>query len=458
MSDAALVLARASAGVCFAGGYSMSGIMKRIRTWFASFLSVETLSREQKLMLFAVLFFFCATGVSGVYINLFLYQTTVNAAGLAVTDALTSVIVFNLLAYIFMFIISGLLGVFGKRIPEKLGLLGGMGVYAILFVLLLVLGGKAIRSIAWLALLNACGTSLFQLSYNRMLAFAFPERTKKLYIIISSALITIAGILTPIIAGIFVQNGRNMNGYTVAFGTALVMIAISIAFVVCVRLPKNRAQKRTYFAGVLVRVLQERNLRLVHTGELLRGLRDGALAFLLPMVIYTSGGNALGVGFYAAICAVFQLLGELHVSKTVNAENRMGLMLFSVAIMLVATVAFAFGFNVMTVYAYGIISALVGAFFYVPIVGILHWSSGIIVNAQKKTTEIQQVRELFVNVGKALGALMVLVFYKLNLLPVAVILVNVVLVLAWVLFSRIGEETELQEIGRGLTEEKDNAD
>lgn len=436
----------------------MSGILKRIRTWFASFLSVETLSREQKLMLFAVLFFFCATGVSGVYINLFLYQTTANAAGLAPTDALTSVIVFNLLAYIFMFVISGLLGIFGKRIPEKHGLLGGLAAYAILFVLLLVLGQKAIRAVAWLALLNACGTSLFQLSYNRMLAFAFVERTKKLYITISSALIAFAGIITPIIAGIFVQNGKNMNGYTVAFGTALVMIAISIGFVVCVRLPKSRGQKRTYFAGVLLHVLQERNLRLVHLGELLRGLRDGALAFLLPVVIFASGGNALGVGFYIALCAVFQLLGEQHVSRTANAENRMGLMLFAVAVMLVAMVVFAFGFNVMTVYAYGIVSALVAAFLYIPIVGILHWSIASVSNAQKKTVEIQLVRELFVNVGKGLGAVLVLIFYKLNLLPVAVILVNVILVLAWVLFSRIGEETELQVIGNGLTEENGNAD
>ena len=82
----------------------MNGFIKRIRTWFASFLTIETLSREQKLMLFAVLFFFCATGVSGVYINLFLYQTTVEAAGVVATDALTNVIVFNLLVYIFMFI------------------------------------------------------------------------------------------------------------------------------------------------------------------------------------------------------------------------------------------------------------------------------------------------------------------------------------------------------------------
>ena len=436
----------------------MNGFIKRIRTWFASFLTIETLSREQKLMLFAVLFFFCATGVSGVYINLFLYQTTVEAAGVVATDALTNVIVFNLLVYIFMFIISGLLGIFGKRIPEKSGLLGGLGAYALLFVLLLVLGSNAIHAVAWLALLNACGTALFQLSYNRMLAFAFVERTKKLYITISSALIAAAGILTPIIAGAFIQNGRNMNGYTVAFGTALVMIAISIGFVVCVRLPKNRLPKRTYFAGVLVQVLRERNLRLVHFGELLRGLRDGALAFLLPMVIFTVSGNAVSVGFYAAFCAVLQLLGEMHVARTVNTENRLGLMLFAVLVMLVAMVAFAFGFNVMTVYAYGILASLVGAFLYVPIVGLLHWSAAAVANAQKKMSEFQLVRECFVNIGKALGAVDVLVFYKFNLLPVAVITVNVILVLAWVLFSRVGEETELRVIGKNLTEENGNAD
>lgn len=436
----------------------MAGLIKRIKTWFTSALSVEVLSREQKLMLFSVLFFFCATGVSGVFINVFLYQATVNAAGVAGSDAMTNVIVFNLLAYIFMFAFSTILGIFGKRIPEKSGLLCGLALYGLMYVLLLVLGNNAIYSIAWIALLNAGGTALFQLSYNQMLSFAFVDRTKKLYIAITSGLITLAGILTPIIAGIFVQNGRNMNGYTVAFGTALVMIAVSIGFVVCVRIPKNRMSKRTYFAGVLVHVVKDRNLRLVHMGELLRGLRDGALVFTLPMMIYTISGNALAVGFYAAICALFQLLGERHVTSTLRPENRMGLMLFSVAVMLVANVAFAFGFHVMTVYAYGILTALVGAFLYVPIVGLLHWSASSISNASKKSMEIQSVREIFVNVGKALGAVLILLFYKLNMLPFIVIGINVFLLVAWVLFSRIGDETELQPIALGVTEEKENVD
>ncbi len=422
------------------GGIKMSGLIKRIRTWFTSFLSVETLLHEQKLLLFAILFYFCATGVSGVFVNLFLYQTTVNTAGLAATNALANVIVFNLFTYIFLLVMSGLLGVFGKRISEKGGMLAGLGIYMLLFVFVLLADTNVSKYLIWLAFFNAAGSATFHLSYNQILGYSFSERTKRLFLTMLSFFVTAAGILTPIIAGIFVQNGKSMNGYTVAFGTALIMLAVSAGFVLCLRLPRKRIVKRTYFAGVLVNVFREKNLLLVHLAELLRGMREGALAFLFPVLIYTISENAIAVGFYVAICSLLQVLGEHHVLRTSNEENRLGLMLFAVAVMLVATVVFSFGFSVMTVYAYGIITALVGGFLYVPIAGLFHWSTGKITNASKKSVEIQLVRELVLSFGKVLGALVVLLCYRFNVLLVAVIVLNLVLILSWVLFSRVGED------------------
>lgn len=420
----------------------MSGLIKRIRTWFTSVLSVEILLHEQKLLLFAILFYFCATGVAGVFINLFLYQTTVNTAGLAATNALANVIVFNLLTYIFLLVLSGLLGVFGKRISEKNGMLTGLGIYIVLFVVLLLTDSNVNKYLFWIALLNAAGSAFFNLSYNQILGYAFSERTKRLFMTMVGAFVTAAGILTPLITGVFVQNGKNMNGYTVAFGTALVMLAVSVGFVMCLRLPRKRMVKRTFFAGVFVNVLREKNLLLVHLAELMRGVREGALAFLLPVLIYTISQNAVLVGFYVAVCSVLQLLGERHVLHTANEENRLGLMLFAVAVMLITCAVFSFGFSVMSVYAYGVITALIGGFLYVPIAGLFHWASGRIVNSAKKTVEIQLVREVFLSAGKVLGALLVWLFYRLNILPGAVIVVNVILVLAWVLFSRVGEDAE----------------
>ncbi len=422
----------------------MSGLIKRIRVWFTSVLSVETLLHEQKLLLFAILFYFCATGVSGVFINLFLYQTTVNIAGMAATNALANVIVFNLFTYIFLLAMSGVLGIFGKRISEKGGMLAGLGIYILLFVVVLLADANANKYLLWLALLNAAGSSFFHLAYNQILGYTFSERTKRLFLTMVSAFVTAAGILTPLITGMFVQNGKNMNGYIAAFGTALVMLAVSVGFVLCLRLPRKRVVKRTYFAGVLVNVLRDKNLLFVHLAELLRGVREGALAFLFPVLIYTISENALAVGFYVAICSVLQLLGERHVLHTANEENRLGLMLFAVAVMLVTTAVFSFGFGVMSVYAYGVITALIGGFLYVPIAGLFHWATGRITNGAKKTVEIQLVRELFLSGGKVIGALLVWVFYRLNILPVAVIVVNVILVLAWVLFSRVGEETQAE--------------
>ncbi len=424
----------------------MHNLIKRVRAWFTSVLSVEILLREQKLLLFAMLFYFCATGVCGVYVNLFIYRTTVNLASMAATNALTNVIVFNLLTCIFSIAISAFLGLFGKRLSEKNGMLSGLFIYIALFVILLVAEVKVLKYLWLIALLCASGGALFHISYNQILSVTFGERTKRLFISIVSAFIGIAGILTPLIAGIFVQNGKNMNGYTVAFGTALVMLAVSVGFVLYVRLPKKRISKRTYFAGVLLQAMQDRNLRLVHIAELLRGIREGALVFLFPVLIYTLSENAVLVGLYVAICAAVQMLGERHVARTQTPENRMGLMLFAVAVIVVATIVFAFGFNVMAIYAYGIITALISGFMNLPIVGLFHWSIGAISNVNKKALEIQQVRELFIGMGKLLGCLLLWAFYKINMLAVAVILVNFVLVLVWVLFSRVGEEAQNQEI------------
>ncbi len=438
----------------------MAEMIKRVRAWFASILSIEQLLREQKLLLLAMLFYFCATGVSGIFINLFLYQTTLNTTGLLPVNALMNVILYNVYTYVFLIAMSCIIGIVGKRISTKGSMMAGLCLYIALFVVVLLLDANVGKYLWILAALNAGGSTLYNIAYNEVLGYSFAERSKRLFIFIVSLVMTLAGVLTPIISGIFVQSGRNMNGYLATFGTALVLLAISLAFVLYVRLPQKKKVHRAYFANVLVFSVKDRNLRLVHLAELTRGIREGVIAFLLPILIYTLHQNAVAVGLYVAICAALQRLGEWHVMHTGTESNRMGLMLFAVAVMLLTSIVFAFGFSMMAIYSYGILTALVAGFLYVPIVGIYHWATNSITNASKKTMEIQTVRELFLNIGKLLGAVLTLVLHRFNLLVLVIFIVNFILVITWVLFSRVGEEEELKPLfaDKKETETAENAD
>lgn len=430
----------------------MSELVKRVRAWFTSIISIESLLREQKLLLFAMLFYFCANSVSSVFLNLFIYQTTVNSSGLLSVDALTNVILYNIYTYVILIAMTCFTGMFAKRIPTKGSMLAGLSMHILLFVFVLLTDTNAHKYLWLFAALNGIGSALYNVAYNEILGYAFDERSKRLFIFIVGVCMTLAGILTPIVAGSFIQVGRNMNGYIAAFGTALVMLALSVAFVLCVRLQKKKKIQRAYFANVLVSIFKDTNLRFVHLAELVRGIREGVIAFLLPVLIYTLCENAVAVGIYVALCAVLQMLGEWHVMHTGNENNRMGLMLFAVAVMILTTAVFLFGFSVMSIYAYGVLTALIAGFLYVPIVGIYHWATNRITNSAKKTLEIQSARELFVTVGKVIGALAALLLHKSNALVAVIFVINLILILTWVLFSRVGEEEEQNVL---LTETKE---
>jgi len=419
----------------------MSGVIKRIRVWFSSFLSTETLLREQKSLLFAMLFYFLAVGFSGVFINLLIYTATVNSAGLLPAEAMVNIIRYNLYTYLFMLPLSAVMGIFGKKLSEKNGMLTGLFLHAVLFVVLLVMHTNVIKSIVFVAFLSAAATSVFHVSYHETLGYAFADRSKRLFVSVCGALMTGASVFAPLLAGLLIQYGKDTYGYSFAFGLALVFLAVACGFVLCIRLPK-RKKMRTYYASVLVGSIKNKNILYANLAETVLGMRDGVMAFLRAVLLYTISENAFVVAIYIALSTVLQILSERHVQRNINEQNRMGFMLFAVVIMILATTPFWFVFDLVSVFSYGIITALVVGFMTVPVGVIMHWTSVQHLNAANKTLECQSVRSLFVNVGKCVGVLIMMLLYRTGLLSVAIFLLNFLVLGAWLLFSCIGDGTE----------------
>lgn len=123
----------------------MSAYLKRMGTRLGTLFSGGVLLREQKLFMAAVSLFFVAAGLSGMFVNTFIYSCAYTSGELV--SGIKSVAYYNLCLYASMAVFSVVIGIVGKGLQSRLLMGTGLCLYALVFVLLLLLGKECINYI-----------------------------------------------------------------------------------------------------------------------------------------------------------------------------------------------------------------------------------------------------------------------------------------------------------------------
>lgn len=421
----------------------MSDYLKRMGTRIGALFSGGVLLREQKLFLAAVSLFFVAAGLSGIFVNTFLYSCASISGELV--SGIKSVAYYNLCLYASMAVFSVVIGITGKAVPSRILMIAGLCLYALVFVLLLFLGKECVNYIWALGFLNGMGTAFFQFNYGDAVTFATSGENRDYYLSIQGGINAITAVITPLIASVLIDLVGGLNGFTVLFSVVLGVLAACLACCLCLTYSDGN-KTNTHFGNVFVCSLRDKSMRYASLGELVSGLREGVMAFLVPVLLFVLSDSNSTVGLYACMLGVLQLTFSKWAEGRINGRNRALVILLSC--LLNAGIGFVFlsGVGYVPIFSYGAVTAGVQSFFAAATFFIFYDAAYKIPNSHYKNLEILTVRELYRNAGRSIGVFaLLLVPQETAHMVYAMIGLGLSQIIAWGLFACAGIQLRKKE-------------
>lgn len=381
----------------------MNGILNRINLMISRYLSNRLFMREQGILLGVMACMLAAGSFSAAFINTYLYSF----ANTAASDGLYTVAKYNLLTAVSLIVFCSVVGILAKKLTYKVSMTIGAAIHILFYVCVVVLAENLQSYIGFIAMLSGMGTAFFYISYNSLVNVMIGSVARKQYIMFQSIISMAVGIVFPLVSGAIIHAINSVAGYILVF---LICILLSlVCMILCIMLPKVRGQsRRTFFAGVLLKSFVSKRYLAVSVCDCLRGLKEGIIMFLLPVIIIRATGNVFVVGIYVAVCALAGILGNLALQRVNVMKYPYMSMLSAILVQFAAIVFLTVKFNIWMMFAAGIVNA-----FFVPAAAAAanaHYYSALAAtdaNLSKKTLETTCVKEIYYNVGK-IAAILVL--------------------------------------------------
>lgn len=421
----------------------MSAYLKRMGTRLGTLFSGGVLLREQKLFMTAVSLFFVAAGLSGIFINTFLYSCAYTSGELV--SGIKSVAYYNLCLYASMAVFSVVVGIVGKGIQSRVLMSAGLCFYALVYILLLFLGKDSVNYIWALGFLSGMGTSLFQLNYSSAVTFATSGENRDYYLAVQGIINSVAAVFSPMLAGVLLELVGGIHGYTVLFCVTLFILTVCLAC--CFSLSYSDGKKtNTHFGNVFVFSLQNKGFRAASFGEMLSGMREGVMAFLVPVLLFTLGFSHILVGVYALAYAGLQFIFSRRANERIHAKNRNLVILLACVVNAAIGFVFLSGVDYLPVFSYGIVASIAQSFFAAAVFAVFYDSAYRIPNGHRKNLEILTVRELYANAGRVIGIfILMLVPQETGSLVYVILGLGISQLVAWALFGYADQQLRKSE-------------
>lgn len=402
-------------------------IVKSIKTYLSTKIHPTIYLPPELITLLTVqAVFLIGIGLSNTFVNIFLWQAE---------KSLTSVAIYNAANFATTPLFFLLGGWIAKKVSLTFNLRVGIILHGIFYILLLVLKSDAVDYVLFLGILMGISGGFYYLAYN-VLIYDFSNNENRDYIMgVQGLVISAAAMLAPFVAGVIINAQTGLRGYLIIFSSTLILFVISAAL--STKIPTTISQKKYYIKSLLFMPFRNRNWRLIMTGETLRGFREGVMAFLTSILLYSIVNKELAIGYYTLVCSAVQLISFYYTSQKIKPYNRKRYLLLGSLGIAVISSLFLFRVNIVTVYLYGIFSSFFITFINSPSSGIIYWVIHKTPNSKKRRIEGIAVREVFLNFGRVAGVvLLIMMRQDLKTISWIVFFLGVTQIAMWFFFNK----------------------
>lgn len=337
------------------------------------------------------------------------YSVFISTLFLRVTGDSNVVMYYNMILYLCVGYIMALAVLYTRRHnmlwSTRIGIFCYIGMYLVLFLVM----DRIDQFMPVLAVLNALSSGFYWLTYSALLSHYTSDENRDVALSVLGLLTGFVSLCIPAVAGAVIEAFGGFTGYYIMFGFsfAVAILTVFLSF----RLPAHRqTEKKTYYKEVLKNVFTNRCWRSGMLTETFKGIREGAFGFFLNILLYELVQSEAIIGVNTLLLGIASMVSFWAAGKIIRPHNRIKCMLVATTVLVLACLIFAISFNPVTIIVLGILSNLFGTFIVNPASSSFFLLVQKMPGGMRAREEYFGIREIFLNAGRVIGVIILLVF------------------------------------------------
>lgn len=315
-------------------------------------LSLDRMSRKYHVLIVNYIFLMLYTTLESVFVNTLLYTVQNNIAIVILYRGITfaaAAATMHVAAYL------------GQKKSPLVVIRTGAFLYLAMYVALF-LGLNHMRVFLYpVAILSGSGGAFYWAGHNMLVSHYTTQSNRDIGISILGIVQGVMTLLVPVVAGFVISLMPGTTGYRVMFGVG--MLAVAAQVTVQTKLHPVTQTRHTSQARLALRlVLRKMSVKLMLSYEAIRGLRDGAFAFLLNMVLFEIITDESLVGINTFLSGIASITGSWVYGRFVRPSMRPRVVLAGAALLTLLALPLFGLMSAATVMLYNIASSFATLF------------------------------------------------------------------------------------------------
>ncbi|MBT2754721.1 MFS transporter [Mesobacillus foraminis] len=355
------------------------------------------LTKDLTLLLLIGGLYSLSVALSNTFVNIYLWKQSGDFSDLGIYNL--SIVIMQPLTFI-------VAGRWAKKVDRVIVLRMGVIFLAVFYLAVLFFGTRASEFLLILGGLLGIGYGFYWLAFN-VLTFEITEpETRDFFNGFLGILSSAGGMIGPIAAGLIISRLEKFTGYTIIFGLSLVLF--SIAVFLSFFLKRRPAGGKYWFLRIWTERKHNRNWKMITNAHVFQGLREGTFAFIVSVFVFISTGSEMALGTFGLINSGISFVAYFFASRMLKKEYRKKSILYAGILLYLSIFLIIFDVTYYRLLMYAALIAVAYPLLLVPYMSLTYDVIGSGWKAAEMRIEYIVVKEIFLNIGRALSILLFL--------------------------------------------------
>lgn len=349
------------------------------------------LDRQAWLLIWTGMLFTIATALSDTFVNIYLWK---------IKQDLVMISSFHLANYTGSILSTILASVFIKSTDRVINIRIGISILALFYLLVLWLGSKTVFYIWGLGALLGLGNGFFWLSSSVMYFEITNPQNRDPFNGTNGRFLGIAGIISPLFSAIVITStDHQLTGYQIIFGVSLLLFLATILLSFFFQPRDEKGEFRLF--RVIPKILHPKEKWCwVGMSMLLQGFREGALLFLIGLLVFETTRNEMTLGWFLTSSAIISLLASFVLGKWISSKRRTLSMWMGTILIGILSIPYLLWPNLGTIFLFGLGNAFFYPFYYFPMTSMIFDVLGESKEKVARRSEYTAIKEIMLYLGR----------------------------------------------------------
>jgi YQGE family putative transporter len=337
--------------------------------------------------------FITANALSGTFLIIYIWKASHNFMLLGW---------FTLLTHVFMALTFWIAGNAVKEGNKMICLRLGIGVSAVFYAIVLLLGQSAVQYIWLLGIVQGLAVGFFWLAFNVIYFEVTNADNRDRFNGWTGVIGSVVGMIVPWCSGYLISRMAGESGYRIIF---MISLGIFVAGIGVSFFLRNRKTVGNYDWLLPFRILKKPHTpwRPVIGALAAQGARESVFGVMIGVLVYIQTGSELALGNFALITSTVGFISFYATGRWLKPIWRKRGMLVGTIVITAVIVPFFFGVSFTTLLIFGIGASLFFPLYTIPMTSAVFDLIGSDEDSVRQRVEYVVMRELALNAGRITG-------------------------------------------------------